>query len=301
MVVILIILSMNNDKSFVKAILIGLCVIALIYILFFLTIYNCLFLSDTEKAGEFGDMFGSVNSLFSALAFLVIAISLYLQNHELKLQRQDSIDTGFESKFMFFLQNLERRVNDTRGKFYDEQSLDYLPLEGSKYFDAIFKETNDINKIIISSQGPIGSNFSQEQGVLLDYYNIKGDVFWDKYKMEVAQDFSKTLINSFHDKRRTEYFNAWITFRHTIKMLRKEYDKQLEDTSKPKEEIDSNFSVYVDMLKSALPFTARIYFLYANLLGYKTLNKHFIASKLYEDVMSADYLHQLHRDILYND
>lgn len=46
-------------------------------------------LSDEEAKGLFGDSFGAVNALVSALAFAGVIVSLYFQRKDLKLQRQD--------------------------------------------------------------------------------------------------------------------------------------------------------------------------------------------------------------------
>ena len=43
----------------------------------------------SEFAGLFGDSFGSVNALVSALAFAGVIVTFYLQRHELKLQHQE--------------------------------------------------------------------------------------------------------------------------------------------------------------------------------------------------------------------
>lgn len=49
-----------------------------------------LFLIDTpEHRGLSGDMFGSVNALFSGLAFVGITLTILLQRNELVLQRRD--------------------------------------------------------------------------------------------------------------------------------------------------------------------------------------------------------------------
>lgn len=42
-----------------------------------------------EERGQFGDMFGSVNSLFSGLALAGVVLTLFLQHRELGLQRQE--------------------------------------------------------------------------------------------------------------------------------------------------------------------------------------------------------------------
>lgn len=44
--------------------------------------------NEAEK-GQFGDMFGSVNALFSGLAFAFLIYTIWLQREELKLQREE--------------------------------------------------------------------------------------------------------------------------------------------------------------------------------------------------------------------
>jgi len=45
--------------------------------------------SDWAKRGQFGDLFGSVNALFSGLAFVSLIYTIYLQRLELALQREE--------------------------------------------------------------------------------------------------------------------------------------------------------------------------------------------------------------------
>lgn len=42
-----------------------------------------------DTRGQFGDMFGAVNTLFSGLAFAGFLCAIYLQREDLRLQRQD--------------------------------------------------------------------------------------------------------------------------------------------------------------------------------------------------------------------
>lgn len=51
--------------------------------------YNPLDFSRPEKASELGDMFGSLNTLFSGLAFAGLIITLIYQRQELQLQRKE--------------------------------------------------------------------------------------------------------------------------------------------------------------------------------------------------------------------
>jgi len=44
---------------------------------------------EAAEAGQFGDSFGYINSLFSALAFGGVILTILMQSHELRLQREE--------------------------------------------------------------------------------------------------------------------------------------------------------------------------------------------------------------------
>lgn len=75
----------NKD---IKSLFLG--VVVLIFILWLLT-WIVLYIGFTkwEERGQFGDMFGAVNSLFSGMAFAGIIIAIILQKQELELQRKE--------------------------------------------------------------------------------------------------------------------------------------------------------------------------------------------------------------------
>jgi len=53
---------------------------------------------DYEQRGTFGDMFGSVNAVFSGLAFAGIILAIFMQKKELESQREELRDTRSEFK-----------------------------------------------------------------------------------------------------------------------------------------------------------------------------------------------------------
>ena len=57
-----------------------------------------LLFDSMESRGQFGDMFGAVNSLFSALAFAGVLLAIILQRQELQLQRQELLLSRQELK-----------------------------------------------------------------------------------------------------------------------------------------------------------------------------------------------------------
>lgn len=52
--------------------------------------------SSTKDPGQFGDMFGAVNALFSGLAFATLIYTVFLQRRELQLQREELAATRIE-------------------------------------------------------------------------------------------------------------------------------------------------------------------------------------------------------------
>ncbi len=51
---------------------------------------------DWEKRGQFGDLFGAVNALFSGMAFAGVIVTILLQREELRLQRLELRQTREE-------------------------------------------------------------------------------------------------------------------------------------------------------------------------------------------------------------
>lgn len=84
----------ENKTSFIIT---TIAVLILILALWFGTIYALRDWTDAAKS-SFGDMFGSVNALFSGLALAGIILTILLQRKELSLQRKELQDTRQELK-----------------------------------------------------------------------------------------------------------------------------------------------------------------------------------------------------------
>lgn len=82
-------------------------IILIIYMTFPITQYSI------EKAGQFGDSFGVLNSLFSGLAFIALIITIYLQQQDMRDSKKEVQKQNFENKF-FKLITLH---NESKTKF----------------------------------------------------------------------------------------------------------------------------------------------------------------------------------------
>tara|TARA_R110002051_G_C8612489_1_gene482090 strand:+ start:48 stop:359 length:312 start_codon:yes stop_codon:yes gene_type:complete len=84
----------ENKKDYTIAIVSS--VVIVLIILGWFTTLN--YLKDDKNRGTFGDMFGSINALYSGLALAGIIITILLQRNELKLQREELKETRKEFK-----------------------------------------------------------------------------------------------------------------------------------------------------------------------------------------------------------
>lgn len=71
-------------------------------------------LDDLSKRGQFGDMFGVANALFSGLAFAGVIYTILLQRHELSLQRLELQQTRAELARTAAAQELSERALRTQ-------------------------------------------------------------------------------------------------------------------------------------------------------------------------------------------
>lgn len=70
------------------------CIILIVWVASFAIIY--VFIEEWENRGQFGDLFGAVNALFSGLAFAGLVITIMQQRHDLQLQRNAIEQTNKE-------------------------------------------------------------------------------------------------------------------------------------------------------------------------------------------------------------
>ena len=158
----------ENDRSLS---LIALLAIILIVGLWYLT-YFLLKDLQPEERGTLGDMFGTVNALFSGLAFAGIIITILLQRKELKYQRDELRETRAE----FIIQNKTLKNQRFENTFFNllelhneiVNAIDYVrsvgnmldgktrTIRGRDVFEYIFnrlnsgiKEEVDMNKLYL--------------------------------------------------------------------------------------------------------------------------------------------------------
>lgn len=70
-----------------KSVSVAIFALILLFVMYFLI--TSYFYPDMVNRGQFGDMFGSLNTLFSGLAFAGVVYAIFLQRRDLELQREE--------------------------------------------------------------------------------------------------------------------------------------------------------------------------------------------------------------------
>lgn len=93
------------------------------------------FIDKADERGQFGDMFGVVNALFSGLAFGGIIVTILLQKEELKLQREElklQRTEMQETRKEFIEQNRNLRIRRFENTFFNMVSIHHELVEALK-------------------------------------------------------------------------------------------------------------------------------------------------------------------------
>lgn len=149
--------SNNKDRPFLWT---SIGVTVLIIGLWFLT-YFLLINKTPNERGTIGDMFGSINALFSGLALAGIILTILLQRRELKLQREELRDTRkefetqnetlklqrFENTFFNLLNLHHQIVNAIDYRFYKSKEK-----EGFSFFASRTEPGEEMEVVVITGR-----------------------------------------------------------------------------------------------------------------------------------------------------
>lgn len=187
------------------------------------------FMSDSEKRGQFGDMFGAVNALFSGLAFAGLIITLILQRRELSLQRDELEQTREELKNQreeFEKENETLKYQRFENLFYNMLNLQQEIVAGLRY-------EYDEEQIVTVPIGPDNSPVLDKRKI--NRVVTGREVF--RYTFESAEIYlakhdhfnQRIVVNGYREflkaKGLSEYDETWIPtifdhyFRHLYKII----------------------------------------------------------------------------------
>lgn len=136
---------MNRNLSVRSLIWLTLILLLLVSIVFISYLFFIHKVNDLEQSGQFGDAFGVVTSLFSALAFIAIALALYYQVKEFELQREHLDSQIFSLQRQSFEQSFFQLLG-LYNSIVDDIDLSNLP-SGGRGRDSFVKIVQALNMI----------------------------------------------------------------------------------------------------------------------------------------------------------
>jgi hypothetical protein len=156
---------------------------------------NLITLMDNDSRGTFGDMFGTVNSIFSGLAFTGVIYAIFLQRQEIEIAREEMARTKDileEQKNQIKLQNEEAK----------KQAFE------NTFFQLLQVFTDLTSRMDISTAPPkVGKDcFPYLLGNLLAYYKAHSKPLYNQYDFHSAyEDFYQKWNNDLGHYFRTIY------------------------------------------------------------------------------------------------
>jgi len=240
-------------------------------------------INPAANRGAFGDKFGFVNSLFSALAFAGIIYSIFLQKNELALQRQELSDTrkefaqqNFETSFFNLLKNQQEITAKIKAKF---SSVDGSPtsFETTTYtgLDFFKQAKKELHSIITSLQRPgyqtydyeifsaIPPPVDEEEDIAFSievdsaYTNTRYSISSDdhqKAKDASIPDLSKLTYALFFRKHHTVIGHYFRHLYHIFKFLKSSEDEEIKvvEVAGEVDKIKANFKRYAQFIQAQM-------------------------------------------------
>ncbi len=189
---------MNDDESEKISFKVPLLVASFVVLAWLLTWY---LLKDQTERGTFGDMFGSVNAIFSGLAFVGVIYAILLQSKELKLQRKELRFTRKElegQKIQMELQNSTLVKQNFENTFFELLKIHNDITNGIDLIDGKGRVTQgrDCFKVFYERlKKDWGRNMNSLKGECeLDRVNKTYLNFYEKHQSEFGHYF-RSLFN----------------------------------------------------------------------------------------------------------
>lgn len=169
--------------------------------------YETLKSKDLNDRGTFGDMFGSINALYSGLAFAGIIFTILLQRKELKYQRQELRETRKE----FEIQNKTLKLQRFESTFFNllslhHQIVDSIDIDIQKQkkvenpasynLKEIFNQKTEYERLILKSRDVFKYKFEELKFILKDVDEVsKVNIAYLEFYETVQTDFGHYFRN----------------------------------------------------------------------------------------------------------
>jgi len=286
---------MMKKKNIILVLILVLIIIAVWYISGYFVYTHF----ERDK-GTIGDLFSPINALFAGLAFCGITLTIYLQQKELSLQRQELINTReifhrqkFENTFFQLTHTQQTITGALHHEFAivtttnGQEKRKEVKIDGRKLFWSIMIDFKEMHTYILGlgkgGHNYVNDNLDTQMRRRFHEYEINPEFSYDVkgvYKSinlkdeEQVTKFLFSKINTSFSDDLSHYF------KHLYKILEyiEESEKQelgLMAQNSAKAEIKERFQKYADFLQAQLsnPELAMIYYDSLTDLDRKTLMK----------------------------
>lgn len=278
--------------------------------------------------GAFGDKFGFINSLFSGLALTGIIISIFFQQKELSLQRNELIETrqefkeqNFQTTFFNLLKTQRQLAEDISIsiqflKYYN--SDDKIQIEGRKFFNrskfelkrilkaldfedySKFEFLNEIEQYELDmlSEWERNDMFKSRKTYYTNsYYNISKEK-WNEIKEKDDLEKAKEAYIIFFKKYNYVVGHYFRHLYHILNFLEenrneKRLDKKLEND---KMIVEEEFQQFANFVQAQLS-TPELFLLFYNALAFPKLQRLLIEFNILENLPKEELISSEHNNI----
>ncbi len=252
------------DLKSKKAIIGLFLAVPLLWLLTWLTLSIAL---EPEDRGQFGDMFGSINALFSGWAFVGVIIAILMQKEELELQREE--------------------LRETRKEFQEQN----ITLKQQRFENTFFNMLSLHNEIVNASKANPEGNRTDSEGreVIHEIYEFLRKS-WDRNVQTNIKIKTETLVKDTLNKHFPNVLNHY--FRNLYRIF--VFIKKNEDV------VDSEF--YSKILRAQLS-DPELLLLFYNTHYYhkgKNFQKYTKLYKLFDNLPPEKLIHEEHLKLLNN-
>lgn len=159
--------NMKNKDSWAKYMIIAAIVVIAVMVTTYLVITACF--GKMDERGQFGDMFGMVNALFSGLAFAGVIITIRQQHIDLEYQRETIKQTNDEMERQtkeFELQNKTLKKQQFDNTYFELLRMLQTIVDGLS-LDVQYLEDGILQRITLTGRAVFQELFKPRKGKVL--------------------------------------------------------------------------------------------------------------------------------------
>lgn len=275
--------------------------------------------------GAFGDKFGFVNSIFSGAALAGIILSIFLQRHELSLQRKELIDTrnefseqNFQTTFFNLLKTQRQIIEEIDAEIWRLIDLDREVSErvnGRRFMVKSKREMTKLLRIIEKKKFVSYHPWDEEEyysyypsspedhdelvksrqaGFTLKIYSVNKEKF-NTISPKSSEEIMKFVYGSFLNRYHYTIGHYFRHFYHILVLLEeRESEIQKTDSKKEQKEDIQKYSGFIQAQMSV----PEMFLIYYNCSVFPKLKRLVVKYNILENLNKEDLIDISHADLV---